>query len=100
VTGQRLYSPFINRRSAELVRGRPVEEVLVAKGEELEQRRLFMAAHQKMAEAASGAPRLGAYSQLLVELQARPRVAPCRRVLPFPVSLRVPSSVPCWLGGR
>ena len=68
-TGQKLYEPFINPRSAVLVREKPVEDRLLEAGQRREARRRALASEQsqKLAHSAT-APKMGAYSKVLADL--------------------------------
>lgn len=68
-TGQRLFSPSINPRSAAIVRARPIEEILHEKGAEKDHRTVQRAEIQAaVAKEDSAKPKVGPYSALLVQL--------------------------------
>ncbi|KAL9644684.1 hypothetical protein ABK040_012338 [Willaertia magna] len=69
-TGQHLYAPVINQRSALMYRAEPVEDILLKKKEEMERKKqALLEKEQKEIEAYSS--KVGAYSQLLVEIMEK-----------------------------
>ena len=71
-TGQRLFSPAINPRSAQIVRARPIEEVLQEKGAEQARRQQEIAREaEEEARKKAAEPKVGPYSAVLVDFLER-----------------------------
>lgn len=69
-TGLPLHNPVINPRSALMEREEPVEKILLKKKEESDRKKMALAEREKKVLEAHGS-KVGAYSQLLVELLER-----------------------------
>ncbi|KAG2383078.1 hypothetical protein C9374_004415 [Naegleria lovaniensis] len=69
-TGLPLHNPVINPRSALMEREEPVEEILLKKKEESERKKMALVEREQKVLEAHGS-KVGAYSQLLVELLER-----------------------------